>query len=311
MAEETKKEFTTNEEKKEDFSTDSLSETQRSESHEPAAKSVRSRVGKHKRWLLPALSLVVLMLLGTFAWYVIVGMREVDSKDTDVMTPYMLYLLNPTDEQSLALTIGNLHPGETKQAVVCVSSQKPDVMGVSTISKDSEFAYELELAYTENLALNYDVYELEPVSGTQTGTGFIVVGDENGSSQTKTFKKAASGAKLEKATPDVSEDRRKEMYGGKSTNLEAEWDNIKAQIVNLGQYDSYKKDSANQELSLNTRIDSASGTVEYDKDYYLIEMSWKQTDAGGNPIRFEDYTKETDLIYIIVKAMQPEPVERN
>ena len=93
----------------------------------------------------------MLVLTGTMAWYVLDAIREVDSKDTEVMTPYLLYLLNPTDEESLALTVGNLHPGETKQAVICVSSQRPEDIGIMTISKDSEFSYELELAYTENL----------------------------------------------------------------------------------------------------------------------------------------------------------------
>ena len=266
-------------------------------------KGLRRKAERQKAWLVLCLSLVLILIVGTFAWYVISAIRRVDSEDTTVMTPYLLYLLNPTDEQSLAITIGNLHPGETKQAVICVSSQKPEEMGIAAISKDSEFAYELELAYTENLALDYKVYELELIEDAEANVieDLIVVEDSTGSN-TKTFKRALSGEKLAKAEPDVSQERQKEMYPGS--------DEARAKIVNLGQYDSYRTDAAGKVLSLNTKVTTENGTVEYDKDYYLIEMKWKDKDENGNTVRFENYTKETDLIYIIVKAMQPKPVEK-
>ena len=266
-------------------------------------KGLRRKAERQKAWLVLCLSLVLILIVGTFAWYVISAIRRVDSEDTTVMTPYLLYLLNPTDEQSLAITIGNLHPGETKQAVICVSSQKPEEMGIAAISKDSEFAYELELAYTENLALDYKVYELELIEDAEANVieDLIVVEDSTGSN-TKTFKRALSGEKLAKAAPDVSQERQKEMYPGS--------DEARAKIVNLGQYDSYRTDAAGKVLSLNTKVTTENGTVEYDKDYYLIEMKWKDKDENGNTVRFENYTKETDLIYIIVKAMQPKPVEK-
>lgn len=266
-------------------------------------KGLRRKAERQKAWLVLCLSLVLILIVGTFAWYVISAIRRVDSEDTTVMTPYLLYLLNPTDEQSLAITIGNLHPGETKQAVICVSSQKPEEMGIAAISKDSEFAYELELAYTENLALDYKVYELELIEDAEANVieDLIVVEDSTGSN-TKTFKRALSGEKLAKAEPDVSQERQKEMYPGS--------DEARAKIVNLGQYDSYRTDAAGKVLSLNTKVTTENGTVEYDKDYYLIEMKWKEKDENGNTVQFENYTKETDLIYIIVKAMQPKPVEK-
>lgn len=266
-------------------------------------KGLRRKAERQKAWLVLCLSLVLILIVGTFAWYVISAIRRVDSEDTTVMTPYLLYLLNPTDEQSLAITIGNLHPGETKQAVICVSSQKPEEMGIAAISKDSEFAYELELAYTENLALDYKVYELELIEDAEANVieDLIVVEDSTGSN-TKTFKRALSGEELAKAAPDVSQERQKEMYPGS--------DEARAKIVNLGQYDSYRTDAAGKVLSLNTKVTTENGTVEYDKDYYLIEMKWKEKDENGNTVQFENYTKETDLIYIIVKAMQPKPVEK-
>ena len=273
---------------------------------EPATQ-VESRADRRKRegkkaWLVACLALVMVMLAGTLAWYVLNAIREIDSKDTEVMTPYLLYLLNPTDEKSLALTVGNLHPGETKQAVICVSSQKPEDIGIMTISKDSEFSYELELAYTENLAVDYNVYELETVEAGDdtTSDGLILVQDENGEN-TKYFQKALTGNVLSKAGVDVNAKRQEEMYGGNETSRQS--------IVNLGQYDLYQKDAAGNNLKLNTKVSVENDEVQYDKDYYLIEITWKQTDANGASIQFDDYRKETDLVYVIVKAMQPEPKE--
>lgn len=274
---------------------------------EPADQNVRrpsrAKVARRKAWLLLCLSCVILVLTGTMAWYVLDAIREVDSKDTEVMTPYLLYLLNPTDEESLALTVGNLHPGETKQAVICVSSQRPEDIGIMTISKDSEFSYELELAYTENLAVDFHVYELEQVeagNGSQGSNAFIVVEDENGQNQ-KQFKKAGSGVELEKADLNINEKRQEEMYGGT--------EETRKEIVNLGQYDLYQTDANDEMLKLNTNVSVQNGQVTYDKDYYLIEIQWKETNGSGEPIHFEDYRKETDLVYVIVKAMQPKPEE--
>ena len=274
---------------------------------EPTVQNVRrpsrAKRTRRKAWLMLCLSCVILMLTGTMAWYVLDAIREVDSKDTEVMTPYLLYLLNPTDEESLALTVGNLHPGETKQAVICVSSQRPEDIGIMTISKDSEFSYELELAYTENLAVDFHVYELEQVeagNGSQGSNAFIVVEDENGQNQ-KQFKKAGSGVELEKADLNINEKRQEEMYGGT--------EETRKEIVNLGQYDLYQTDANDEMLKLNTNVSVQNGQVTYDKDYYLIEIQWKETNGSGEAIHFEDYRKETDLVYVIVKAMQPKPEE--
>ena len=259
----------------------------------------RAKKARRKAWLLLSLSFVILMLTGTMAWYVLDAIREVDSKDTEIMTPYLLYLLNSTDEESLALTVGNLHPGETKQAVICVSSQNPEDIGIMTISKDSEFSYELELAYTENLAVDFHVYELEQVEAGSGASGLIVVQDERTGNE-KQFRKAGAGTELEKASSDINGKRQEEMYGGTEESRKT--------IVNLGQYDLYQTDATDEVLKLNTNVSVENGEVTYDKDYYLIEIQWKETDGNGSAIQFEDYRKETDLVYVIVKAMQPKPV---
>ena len=44
---------------------------------------------------------------------------------------------------------------------------------------------------------------------------------------------------------------------------------------------------------------------KYEYDYYLIEMSWKEN------ANFSDNAKETDLLYVVVNAKQPEPTKKS
>lgn len=245
-------------------------------------KGKRRKTSKRKAIVLLVLCMALILILVSGAWYVINSSREVESIETDVMTPYFLYLLNPDDEQSLSLTVGNIHPGEVKQAVICVSNKNPDGTGGLDIGKDSNFAYELEMAYTENLPVNYQVYQLKP-----DDSGTIFVTDEWGNA-IKKFSKLYEEALVSK---DVSESRQLEMYGVSRNG-----------IVNLGKYDMYSKGGDNQALQLSTTI--TGGSAKYEMDYYLIEISWK------DGINFSDYTKETDLVYVIVKALQPKPVAK-
>ena len=187
------------------------------------------------------------------------------------MSPYYLYLVDQNGTDSLNLTIGNLHPGETKQIVIGVSNKAPD--GESEveypISKDSNFHYEMELAYTQNLPLDYRVYELQT---TESGT----------------FQKTLLTQKAE--SEEISNKKNEEMYG---ENAES--------IVNCGKYQIYDKDAGGTALSLTTKVNQ--GNVDFDLDYYMIELKWQ------DGIQFSDYLKETDLVYIIVNAMQLEPEE--
>ena len=90
---------------------------------------------------------------------------------------------------------------------------------------------------------------------------------------------------------DVSESRWKAMYGD---DLEG--------IVNLGRYELFEKGIDGKPMQLTTFIEDG-GNIDYDMDYYLIEIVW-------NSDEFEAYSKETDLVYIIVKALQPRPTEK-
>ena len=64
---------------------------------------------KVKLILICALLIALTSALYTAAWYVISGDRTIESSRTDVMMPYFLYLLNPGDEKSLSVSIGNIH----------------------------------------------------------------------------------------------------------------------------------------------------------------------------------------------------------
>lgn len=250
---------------------------------EPSNKAERKSVLGKRIILIIVLTLVACSMLISGAWYVIKTNRKIESEITDVMTPYFLYLLNPGDETSLSVSIGNIHPGEIKQMVVAVSSKEGTGGSTFEIAKDNNFDYQLELAYTENLPVEYKIYELSADEG-----GDVVVYDEYGSAVKKFSKKSS----VYLASEDVSEARIKEMYGTETTG-----------IVNLGKYELFEKDSDNKKLNLVSTLDSL-GVVSYDMDYYLIEIKWQ---AGKS---FAEYAKETDLVYLIVKALQPKPQEK-
>lgn len=224
-----------------------------------------------KKIVIIVLAVVFALVLIGFAWYYFQLHRSANSEKREVMSPYYLYLVDQNGTDSLNLTIGNLHPGETKQIIVGVSNKAPD--GESEvaypISKDSNFHYEMELAYTQNLPLDYRVYELQK---TESGD----------------FQKTLLTQKAE--SEEISNKNNEEMYGEHAED-----------IVNCGKYQIYDKDAGGTALSLTTKVNQ--GNVDFDLDYYMIELKWQ------DGIQFSDYLQETDLVYIIVNAMQLEPEE--
>lgn len=224
-----------------------------------------------KKIVIIVLAVVFALVLIGFAWYYFQLHRSANSEKREVMSPYYLYLVDQNGTDSLNLTIGNLHPGETKQIVFGVTNKAPD--GESEvaypISKDSNFHYEMELAYTQNLPLNYQVYELQK---TESGT----------------FQKTLLTQKA--GSEEISNKKNEEMYGENAED-----------IVNYGKYQIYDKDGGGTALSLTTKINQ--GNVDFDLDYFMVELTWQEG------IQFSDYLKETDLVYIIVNAMQLEPEE--
>ena len=231
-----------------------------------------------------SLCLVLLAISGsTFAWYTRSENVSASRENIEVMTPYFLYLLNPGTSDSLEYTIGNIHPSETKQTVICVSNKKPDDVEDDSIdiARVSDFTYELEFITTNNLEVNYKIYELsmhELADGESAPTDSVTMPEVPGVYWTKVGN-ALSGV-------DTSDERHASVFGTTDP----------VGIVNSGKYMLYSKDSAGNALHL-----SYSGSA-YDYDYYLIEIDWIDENS------FENSLKETDVNYVVVNAMQPKPV---
>ncbi len=215
---------------------------------------MKRNVGKfRKAVLIGVISFVSLFSIGvSYAWYT--GMDDISAtkEGVEVMTPYFLYLLNPGTSDSLQYTIGNIHPAETKQTVICVSNKKPDDIIDDTvdIARVSDFTYELEFITTSNLEVIYELFELE-------------------------MHELAAG------------ERHESIFGTSEVT----------DVVNRGSYTLYSKDSNGDDLHLVYSED------EYDYNYYLIEVNWKDETS------FEKSLKETDVNYVVVNAKQPKPVE--
>lgn len=232
--------------------------------------------------------LIVCLLLcmaaagGTFAWYLYgsTEAKRAQAQSAPVMAPYNLYLMNPNATDALEFAVGNLHPGEVKQVVICVSNKDPEGSG-SAVAKDSEFGYDLMLAHTENLAVDYKIYPLErhENQGTVPPGGIIMDDDTK-----DLYYWTKNGANPIQGS-DISDDMRERVFGNTNTD----------DIVNVGAY--WRTEDDDMKLAYQ------ESTGEYEYDYYLIEVQWQ------NISNFDDYKKETDLVYVVVNAKQPRPVE--
>lgn len=262
-------------------------------------KEKNSEENRKKKRITFIIAIIVLIAIpAVLAWFYY-GAKHAYTADGTLMTPYNLYLLDASKQDRLRLTVGSLHPGETKQIVVCVSSH--DANSTTAPPRESTFPYTMELAYTQNLPLNYKLYELTPAT-KDTGdvsSSYTTKNKDTEVTNTYWFKKVKyDGVSdddlfLEKDA-DESASKNKEMYGTDATS---------DTITNWVQYDTYSKtrnpdtDNNGFKLSLNDE------TKQY--NYYLIEISWQ------DGIDFSSYTKETDLVYLIAKAGVPRPVEKS
>ncbi len=227
----------------------------------------------------------ILMLVGgTFAWFNIFD-REAESKPAEVMKPYTLVLQNSSESAALQLSVGSLMPGQTKQILFCVSNKEnEDIVNMG----GSDFEYSMELIYTENLALEYKIYEVVEVA--DNGDGVIVAADTvivDGEEQVQTtyWKKKLALSPLVGA--DVSA-RRHEALGLAGTE------------INSGKYISYAKDDIG---GFDNNLHLTSDGNGYAAQHFVLEIEW-DNEAASN---FNKYEKETDMIYILVKAIQPKP----
>lgn len=249
---------------------------------------------KIKPVFIVAMLIVVLIVGGTYTWYYYHNENQGDRKDVKIMTPYFLYLLNPDSKTSLEFTVGNIHPGETKQIVICVSNKKPEDVTEDfvDIARESKFNYDLQFLYTENLPVDYKIYELTKSTYDDVtnipDTGIVVEGVDKTYWEKSTGKLDANGnpQPLE-ITKDVTNERHQSVFG----------DTDVTNIINKGKYLLYQYDGQKESQPLG--LEYKNGQYEY--DYYLIEINWK------DDVNFNDYTKETDLLYVVVNAKQPKP----
>lgn len=259
-----------------------------------------SRNKRKKPIIITCLVICVMAMAASYSWYKYTTDNHGDKKDVKIMTPYFLYLLNPDDQHSLQFTVGDIHPGEVKKVVFCVSNKKPvdgEPDSSIDIARESKFNYDLEFIYTENLKVNYDIYELSKSSYTNEADipddGIVVEGVDNVFWQ----KKIPDPAVDPVAHPltvkrDETDTRLQEIFGDNTTG-----------ILNKGKYLLYQEDAENNPLGLEYK--TVDGNKQYEYDYYLLEISWE------DGVDFSKYTKETDLVYVVVNAKQPKPVQKN
>lgn len=244
---------------------------------------LRKISGRRMQLTLLIMVIVMAMLTIGFAWYVFL-IKHADSDSLEVMTPYTLYLLNSGATDSLELSVGGIHPKETKQIVVCVSSHDAGA-DESATAKEGVFPYTLELIHTDNIGLQYQVYPLTPLSSAPAAIGANTVVSDYvvTEGETQTVKKSyfEKGTVL---TGDTSKSReyQTEMYG--AGNLSS--------IVNLGTYCIFSEDEFELSLSDKTKC----------YNYFLIEIKWDVEET-------DEKSKETDLVYLVAKAGVPKPVE--
>ena len=248
---------------------------------------------KRKKVVIASMAIIAAVVMVTsLAWYGY-HLANRGSQDAEVMTPYFLYLMNAGDENSLRFAVGNLHPGETKRVVICVTNKRPldeaDPNNVE-IARESRFYYDMEFAHTDNLAVNYHIYELEKVANTDPH-GSLPAGAVVLEGQEDVYFMPV-GAALSDGQ-DVSGERHGDasVFGTEEVS----------DIWNAGTYLLYQKDNDGNPLQLEYKYQEETLTYAYEFDYYLVEIEWQ------SGITFSDYTKETDLVYVVVDAKQVEP----
>lgn len=266
------------------------------------ASKRKKQLNRKQLLILVIMLCVMLLMLISFAWFYFKVDKEVGSESADVMAPYYLYLLDGEGD-NLSLSIGSLHPGETKQVIIGVSNKPAGGTADYLAGKNSAFDYKLALAYTQNLPITYKVYELKTTD--EVNKEFTVTDPSDNASLY--LEKVLMNKDVDGST-ELTQKNNEAMYKDEV----ADGESVES-VVNYVQYDLYPYDSSYQgnsssgdstasqsNLRLETKIKS-DGTTSYELDYYLIEMEWE------DGIEFQNFIKETDLVYVIVDAVQPKP----
>lgn len=257
-------------------------------------KKKRKRIFDRERYKIMMFCAMLSLVIGssaTYAWY---GARErtADSAPADVMKPYYLNLRNPSDTADLQLSVGNLFPGDVKQIVFCVSNKNNEKQGLDM--GVTSFGYSIELIHTENLALEYKIYELIRKEGGQSGEVTVLDVVEVDGVSTEYITNFDKKSNVSLVGTDVSDTRR--TQAGLTGTMP----------VNAGKYTSYTKTSNSQALRLEAGV-NPDGTPTFDSQYFLLEIDWRD----GAATQFEKYEKETDMIYLLVEALQPKPQKKD
>ena len=231
------------------------------------------------------------------AWYSKQDAKRAQTDKAKVMAPYNLYLLNPDAQDLLQFAVGNLHPGEKKETVICVSNHNPNEKNdMSELAKDSKFGYDLMLVYTENLAINYSIYPLEKHDWPGDGDPNL---DENAYIMDD---RTMGVCYWTKKTEEVDDQKKEITLDGKfmTGDMRKSVGTDQPGIVNAGAYWISTDDTMELEYKA-----GANGEGKYEYDYYLIEIDWDKN------INFDSYRKETDMVFVVVNAKQPRPILEN
>ena len=236
-------------------------------------KSIRKKLFV---WAILIGSLVVTGV--SFAWYSRMG-KEAESDELNIMKPYYLTLMNPSMTDAMQLSVGSLTYGKTKQIVFCVTNK--------TDMEIAEFDYSLELIHTDNLALNYTIYALEAADADSAGiVAEDIVLESDTSTQVLTYWNVKD-LSHPLVGVDVSDERHTQTA-------------LTGNEINSGTYIAYESDE-NNTLHLNVIPDG------YDAQYFLLKIEWDES-AQDN---FANYENETDMIYLVAKAIQPQPQKKD
>lgn len=221
---------------------------------------------------LGMLMAAVLLLVGsTFAWYT-VSKRDAKSKAVQVAEPYQLTLRDAGDQVLTQIPVGNLFLGETRQVVYSVNSKDTD----GTVK--SAFDYAMELIYTENLPLKYQIYQLTGTTEDQKNNPGVIAAyytdKQTDTKEVRYFTKSAAAL----TGSDISPQRRMEA-------------GVTDTIINKGVYTEYTKDASGTNLHL--------GKEDTDcMQYFVLEITWQDV-----TVNISKYEKETDMIYIVAKSL--------
>ena len=232
---------------------------------------------KTKIYIFIALTVCIILAVAVVAFAKYYYHKEISGKTTEISDSYYLTLLKPDGTDYLNLVVGDMYPKETKQIVFCVSNRDPfPTADITANAGGSDFGYQLELIHTENLPVTYKMREVIPVAGQKIDSDYEINGN------VWRDKGTISGV-------DISDSIANELFGNEED------------VLNQGKYIYFEKDSNGNLLHL-----SSPTGIGYERDYYFLEISWNSDLTNISP-----YLKETDLVYIVVKALQPKPEKSN